>query len=128
MEERTTAERSTAERCSTVCNVRARQESQLTPRCALQCEKRESACVDEALLNPLLPRLQRDQITWLCTQAHGAERLKERSRNAGNRRKVCGGITSGHNIRAIRCECTTRCGAGGGDEERQECGGASDAW
>jgi hypothetical protein len=128
VEECTTAERGTAERCATERNVRARQESKLTSWCALQCEKRESTCVDESLLNPLLSGLQRDQIPRLCTQAHGAERLKERTRNASDRRKVCGGITSGHNIRAIRCECTTRRGAGGGDEERKECGGASDAW
>ena len=128
MEECTAAERGNTERCATVCNIRARQESQLTPRCALQCEQCKATCVDEALLNPLLSGFQRDQIAWLCTQAHGAERLKERSRNASNRRKVCGGITGGHNIRAIRCECTTRCGAGGGDKEWQECGGASDAW
>jgi hypothetical protein len=53
VEECTTAERGTAERCATERNVRARQESQLTSWCALQCEKRKAACVDEALLNPL---------------------------------------------------------------------------
>ena len=128
MEECATAERGTAEYRATERNIGARQESQLTSWCALQCEKRESTCGDEALLDPLLSRLQRDQIAGLCAKAHGTEWLKKRSRDASNRWKVCGCITRGHNIRAIRCECATRCGAGGGDKEREECGGASDTW
>jgi hypothetical protein len=128
VEERATSKRRTTECRTPVRRVRAREESNLTARRALQCEECKAARVDEALLNPLLSRLQRDQITRLCTQASGAEWLKERTRNTRNRRKECRSIAGGHRcwLRVTRCaratgrECATRCGAGGGDEERKE--------
>jgi hypothetical protein len=96
MEERATSKRSAAECRTSVRCVRARKESKLPARSALQREECKAASVDESLLYPLLASLQRDQCAWFSEKSGGTQRFEQGASDARDRWQERRSISGAH--------------------------------